>query len=528
MNLDFTPPEPGDFTTVEPEEFFGSSDFVPRLVEQDTYSSESALDRMEIATRDPASPVSETVQFISSLFPDSHIELNEQAGYLAYSRRGASVDPDRFDTMLIELVSNHKDLQSRPFIVVLDHNPKKNRMGSEIEWLHESNIVGPHLSSTLLGKYYGRLWVGMENGSFLNQAERENVLDSFADSASSKRILCIDHHFGTPLLDGVTTVMLAIDLIKRLHQREELGLLSRLSRAFLEVDHFDADIVLSSFLLRNAGNVELFQDEETLSLLRDASRLNDQQYTPEGSPKRERDTVSIFFNIMVGFEAALSSGEMTLSAVLDRIPAAISYSKRLGQFYSPKDFVGIYLNTRIDETDLLDRFEYAKRLYDLDLKIVVPILHAFEESPTILSIEDYKKEAAAIPNSVVQVGSVLCIDVGSTNGQEVKNTSVMRYLRSKDSPILAKVEVIVLTGEIGEDNGRYVKLRAVRHRDGSHLSLPDLKPYLPSGQLFDNFGVRDIAGSLSKSGLVGLSEKDIQAICVNIAAAVSDLRKSND
>jgi hypothetical protein len=221
---------------------------------------------------------------------------NAEPNYYYFNRK-AQADPETHTQQIIQeaLINTPKDR----WIRILDFNPNLSAA---------KNIV----AHDQIQKPY----------STLSENEREQLIFNpyIAQLVAAMRsnenfIFHLDHHYSFVTLSDTSTTVLAVDLLNSIYKKVDEGildptltrhLLKKIANSVAILDHSDADIILSNFVLNHAEDRDLIQ--RVGPLLKATALYND--YLVD-TPEINADEMRTLFYVMEGIERAIADDQLT-------------------------------------------------------------------------------------------------------------------------------------------------------------------------------------------------------------------------
>lgn len=417
-------------------------------------------------------------------------------------------EPERLIATVLEAMRQRPETAGR-LGALLDFNlGPENPAG-----LAEANLIAPELPAALAGKFYHDLERGgMPEERFLSAEEKRiHIFEPFVQALGSAAYLHVDHHYPGATLSTVSTTVLMLDLVRHLRDSGQNGTLERMSRAFQLMDHSDADIMLASYVLRNATRADLFDRAE---ILRDTALLND--YLREPAPERNQQ-VKIFFDTVLSLEKRVASGRLPFAKALEAIDSALDLARTaVAAGFDERSLFEATRGGAVPEAlanvsiERLLEFNRGALDYQEDREVLDGLVRTSPGQPIV-------------PGSISKLGQLLLVYVPDSQ-PEVDNASSVRYLRSEHPELLEGVRVIVTSSAPSWDvspKPRFVKIRSFIGPDARFLDLSPVFAKLREMDLGAPFqpGGRGMAGALGKFPLAGI---DVPAVAKSISQVVSD------
>nr|MBP9865000.1 hypothetical protein [Candidatus Omnitrophota bacterium] len=454
-----------------------------------------ALARAEVRTM-AASSDEEMFRQLETLFSESNLSLDQLQSRLRsilppaaqvtltekyfYANRKKIPNADRFFKMLFDYLSQHETIGNQRMIRVQDFNFKDAQVGA-------ANIAYAQTPMAVRDKAY----------QMLTPAEREVMFGEFLSRLKANpKVFHIDHHYDFPVLASTSTTVLLIDFLLYLHAQQEEALIGALhTRSFALMDHADADILLSHFVMEHANDADFLQANQ--KILSATVLFNDYLVMPQDAAVQS--AMLIFYYTFLAIEENVVSGVWTYDEGLRKAGLALAFGLRMAQTQSAAQLYTTLQANRDRHAQETEKefaalfFRGAKR--DFDNRAVLQ---------NMVNLGNFDS-TDLVPGMVRKMGPILFFYVADDEPKEIWSSSAYQYLLTERPDLLKGISAIVVSTPVSAAEStsgkpaRLFKIRTFMDEDGHFLNLsePFWKGLREQG--YKEAGGRGMAGSLSKS-----------------------------
>jgi len=437
-------------------------------------------------------PLSEWREKLKRVYPQAVVDVTEDHVYV---NRATIPEPDKFFSRLYDYLLKIIPPQGRR-IAMLDTNPQGDDRFSG------QNIVDPLNVPRFVSQW--------------SDDVKDRIFEDYTGRLEHQNLLHIDHHYDHPLLPAISTTPLTMDFLLYLHRHNRQDLISSLQRSFRIIDHSDADIVLSNFVLNTGLNLEYLQKNR--DLLVQAAYFNDYLLIPE--EKQMRDQVLLLYGILRSIEDMLAKGRIGYNEAFVLVKRAIDFvhtfdgidnANRLSELFNPAPSWDGFSG---QEQEMIALFREGNVEYEVNRGQL--------DKMRMAASDKTDQQHPVMPGQMRRIGKMLVTYVPF--GQPgLASSSVLRYMQSEHPELKEGVSLVVAIGPSDDSvNGSKINLRSFVRPDGRFLDL-NKSFWEQVGVIgYGRPGGRSMAGGMGKQPLMDLTQEQVDEIVLKLGHIVDD------
>jgi len=367
--------------------------------------------------------------------------------------------------------------------------------------------------------------VDIDYASLSNEERAEMIFRPFSDqlisqmnSDQSPKVFHIDHHYSFSSLRKTSTTVLAVDFILWIHQEINRHstlsetyqkLLAALESSFALVDHSDADILLSNFVIDHALDSKFL--ESIAPLLRGVALYNDYLAQTE-IDSRLQSQIYILFDCVLELERQIAEDPSFYAQASTRIKEFIELLNQIEKLLGPaipdleselwnqKDTIRTQMSPRLHEA--LDSFMAGYQDY--------------AEQVEILRRLKLGQEIKAHDSAIV-------VEPGLQN-RSIDSSVIVKFLKQERKDWLHGIQSVVSVIVDPNTQASFIKLRTLDEEMNLHPVYEELR-----SQGLEPGG-RAAAGSAAfgKSGKKNVSREEMERTLGQVVNSLNRWRAHQD